>query len=167
MKVYLSPLSQTNNVGVGSYGTEADRMQQLSDKVKAKLIAKGHTVYGNDNSLSLNERIAASNASGATLHVALHSNAASGNARGPEAFYKAGSNTGKRLANCILYEIADISGCAASRGLKSDYLLETNNVTCTCALIEIAFHDNAEDVAWILSHMDDIAEAIATGICEY
>lgn len=167
MKVYLSPSSQTNNVGVGSYGTEADRMQELSDKVKAKLIAKGHTVYGSDNSLSLTERIEASNASGATLHVALHSNAANGNARGPEAFYKAGSNTGKRLANCILYEIADISGCAASRGLKSDSLLETNNVTCTCTLIEVAFHDNAEDAAWILSHMDDIAEAITTGICEY
>ena len=38
MKVYFS--SQTEN---GSYGTKANRMQQLSDKVKTKLKAKKHT----------------------------------------------------------------------------------------------------------------------------
>lgn len=167
MKVYLSPSSQTNNVGVGNYGTEAARMQELSNKVKAKLIAKGHTVYGNDNSLSLEARVKASNASDATLHIALHSNAGTGTARGPEAFYKSGSNTGKRLASCILSEIAAINGCAASRGIKSSALYETSNVTSTCTLIEVSFHDNAEDAAWIVSHMDDIAEAIVTGICEY
>lgn len=64
MKVYLSPSSQTNNVGYGDYGTEADRMQQLSDKVKTKLKALGHTVYGSDNSLDLDERVAASSNAG-------------------------------------------------------------------------------------------------------
>jgi len=31
MKIYISPSDQKSNVGVGSYGTEADRMQQLSN----------------------------------------------------------------------------------------------------------------------------------------
>ena len=78
MKVYLSPSSQTGNVGVGSYGTEAERMQQLSSKVKTKLQALGHTVYGSDNSLDLTDRIAASNAAGVAAHIGLHSNAGGG-----------------------------------------------------------------------------------------
>lgn len=168
MKVYLSPSDQTSNKGVGSYGTEAYRMQQLCDKVKAKLIAKGHTVYGATNNLSRDERIADSNKSGANLHVALHSNAATGTARGPEAFYKSGNLKGKRLASCILAEIADISGCAPSRGVKeTNTLVELNGVTATATLLEVAFHDNEEDAKWIISKMDQIADAIVTGICEY
>lgn len=168
MKVYLSPSDQTNNKGVGNYGTEAERMQQLCNKVKAKLIAKGHTVYGASNNLNLEARIADSNKSGANLHVALHSNAATGTARGPEAFYKSGNLRGKRLANCILAEIASISGCAPSRGVKeTNTLVELNGVTATATLLEVAFHDNAEDAKWIIDKMDQIADAIVTGICEY
>lgn len=57
MRVYISPSSQTENVGVGSYGTEAARMQQLSNIVVAALRNMGHTVYGGDNSLTLSQRI--------------------------------------------------------------------------------------------------------------
>lgn len=168
MKVYLSPSSQTENRGAGSYGTEADRMQELSNKVKAKLIAKGNIVYGSTNSLNLDQRIADSNNSGANLHIALHSNASSdGSARGPEIFYLAGSDKGKRLASCILAEIAALPGCAPSRGIKTETKKEVQQVKATAVLIEVAFHDNAEDAAWIVRNMDSIAEAIVTGIGEY
>lgn len=169
MKVYLSPSDQKGNKGVGTYGTEAYRMQQLCDKVKAKLIAKGHTVYGATNDLNLDERIADSNKSGANLHVALHSNATtgSGTARGPEAHYYPNNLKGKRLASCILAEIASVPGCAPSRGVKATDLYELRSVTATATLLEVAFHDNEEDAKWIVSKMDQIADAIVTGICEY
>lgn len=89
MKVYLSPSSQTDNVGVDDYKTEAYRMQQLCDKVKAKLIAKGHTIYGAPNNLDLTARIADSNVTEANLHVALYSNATTGfgTAKGEAHYY--------------------------------------------------------------------------------
>lgn len=95
MKVYLSPSDQTGNIGVGTYGSEASRMQQLSNKVKTKLIALGHTVYGSDNSLSLAQRIAASNTDGVDVHVALHSNAGGGT--GPEIWHYPASTKGTAM----------------------------------------------------------------------
>ncbi|MCH5248713.1 MAG: N-acetylmuramoyl-L-alanine amidase [Lachnospiraceae bacterium] len=45
--------------------------------------------------------------------------------------------------------------------------MELNGVTATATLLEVAFHDNAEDAKWIVDKMDQIADAIVTGICEY
>lgn len=166
MKVYLSPSSQTANVGVGNYGTEADRMQQLSSKVKSKLEAKGHTVYGSDNSLTLSQRIAASNNAGVACHVALHSNAGGGT--GPEVWYYTNSNNGKRLANNIIAEITDVSNCPPSRGVKaSTGYAELNQTSAPAVIVEVAFHDNANDAAWIIDNMDAIAQAIADGVAAY
>lgn len=163
MKVYLSPSSQTENVGVNDYGTEAYRMQQLSDKVKTKLTNKGHSVYGSDNSLSLTKRIAASNEAKVACHVALHSNAGGGT--GPEVWYYSTSSKGKRLAENILAEIVEVDNCPTSRGVKaSTSYAELKNTSAPSVIVEVAFHDNANDAAWIINNMDAIAQAIADGI---
>ncbi len=169
MKVYLSPSSQTANIGYGGYGTEADRMQQLSDKVKDKLADLGHTVYGSDNSLDLNERIAASNKEDVDCHVALHSNASSnGTARGAETYYYSTSNNGKRLAQSVLDQIVAVDGCYKSRGIKATTTLaECRKTSAPATLVEVAFHDNKDDAAWIMEKIDDIAAAIANGINAY
>ena len=163
MRVYISPSSQTENVGVGSYGTEAARMQQLSNIVVAALRNMGHTVYGGDNSLTLSQRIQASNNTGVDCHVALHSNAGGGT--GPEVWYYSTSNNGKRLAQNILAEIEDVSGCPKSRGVKgsTDYA-ELKQTSAPAVIVEVAFHDNASDVNRIIGHMNEIGQAIANGI---
>lgn len=79
-KVYLSPSGQTRNTGVGNYGNEAERMQQLSNKVKALLQKKGYQVYGGDNTIGLGNRVKDSNTYGVDAHIALHSNAGTGTA---------------------------------------------------------------------------------------
>lgn len=166
MKVYLSPSSQTGNTGVGNYGTEAARMQELSNKVKTKLEAKGHTVYGSDNSKDLAERIEASNKAGVNVHVALHSNAGGGT--GPEVWYYTTSTNGKRLAQCIIDEIVGVSGCPTSRGIKaSTTYQELKGTNAPAVIIEVAFHDSLSDVNWILNNMNSIAQAIADGIDAY
>lgn len=166
MKVYLSPSSQTANVGVGNYGTEAKRMQELSSKVKTKLIAKGHTVYGSDNSLTRTQRIAASNNAGVACHVALHSNAGGGT--GPEVWYYSTSANGKRLANNIITKITGVKSCPKSRGIRpSTEYAELNGTSAPAVIVEVAFHDNANDAAWIINNMDAIAQAIADGINLY
>lgn len=168
MKVYLSPSSQTANVGYGDYGTEAERMQQLSNKVKTKLENLGHTVYGSDNSLDLNARIAASNKAGVDCHVALHSNASNGSARGTEAYYYSTSTKGKSLAQKVLDRVTAVNGCYKSRGIKATTTLaECKSTSAPATLLEVAFHDNKDDAAWIIDKMDDIAAAIANGIDDY
>lgn len=166
MKIYISPSSQTDNAGVGNYGTEADRMQELSDYVVSDLEAMGHTVYGGDNSLSLDERITASNNAGVNCHVALHSNAGGGS--GTEVYYYGTSSNGKRLAQKLLDKVTSVSGCPGSRGIKSTTTLkELKNTSATSALIEVAFHDNQTDVNWILGQMSEVGQAIADAINVY
>jgi N-acetylmuramoyl-L-alanine amidase len=123
----------------------------------------GHTVYGGDNSLTLSQRIQASNNTGVDCHVALHSNAGGGT--GPEVWYYSTSNNGKRLAQNILAEIEDVSGCPKSRGVKgsTDYA-ELKQTSAPAVIVEVAFHDNASDVNWIIGHMNEIGQAIANGI---
>lgn len=165
MKVYLSPSNQHENVGYGDYGTEADRMQELSEKVKDKLIALGHTVYGSDNSLDLDERIAASNKAGVDCHVALHSNASNGTARGAEAYYYSTSTKGKSLAQNVLDQVTAVDDCYKSRGIKATTSLkDCKNTSAPATLLEVAFHDNKDDAAWIVEKMDDIAASISNGI---
>ncbi len=166
MKIYVSPSSQTANVGVGTYGTEADRMQALSDLLVPLLEDEGHTVYGGDNSLTLNQRIAASNNANVDLHIGLHSNAGGGS--GPETWYYTSSTNGKKLAQKILTELKAISGAATGRTIEpSTSFIELSQTSAVATIVEVAFHDNQTDVDWMLSHWSDIAQAICDGIGEY
>ena len=113
--------------------------------------------------MTLSQRIQASNNTGVDCHVALHSNAGGGT--GPEVWYYSTSNNGKRLAQNILAEIEDVSGCPKSRGVKgsTDYA-ELKQTSAPAVIVEVAFHDNASDVNWIIGHMNEIGQAIANGI---
>jgi len=164
MKVYLSPSDQTTNVGVGNFGTEAARMQDLSNMVKSKLTSAGHTVYGSTNSISLSDRVAASNNAKVDVHVALHSNAGGGT--GPETWYYTNSANGKRLAQAIQTKLEALKG--SGRGIKySTSYYELNNTNAPAVIVEVAFHDNQSDVNWMMANWNNIAQAIADGIKNY
>lgn len=163
MKIYVSPSSQTANVGVGTYGTEADRMQALSNLLVPKLTAMGHTVYGGTNSLTLTQRINASNAANVNYHVALHSNAGGGT--GPETWYYTTSTAGKALGASILAKLKAISAASTGRyNNGSTSLVELSDTVAVAVIVEVAFHDNQTDVNWMNAHWNDIAQAIANGI---
>lgn len=162
-KVYISPSTQENNIGVGNYGTEERRMNQIADKVVPLLQYNGFTVYRNSPSMSLQQVVADSNRRNVDAHIAIHSNAGGG--RGTEVFYT--SDRGKPLASS-LYKYAEPLTPTKDRGIKhTDRLYELNRTKAAAALIEVAFHDNRDDAEFILNNMDAIAEAIARGICDY
>lgn len=165
MRIYVSPSDQTGNVGVGNYGTEARRMQELSNLLVPMLRASGHTVFGGSNSLNLTQRVAASNSANVDLHIALHSNAAGGT--GPETHYNPGSTNGRRLANEILYNLHNIPGAATGRTVKASSFYELSSTTAVACLIEVAFHDNQTDVNWMMSNWNAIANAIRLGVNNY
>jgi N-acetylmuramoyl-L-alanine amidase len=71
----------------------------------------------------------------------------------------------KSCSDSILEKISKISGAPNSRGSKTDSsLVEVKGTSSTCVLLEVAFHDNASDVAWMEKNWDNIATAIADGI---
>lgn len=171
-KVYLSASTQHDNVGVGNYGTEADRMRQLAECVN-KHIKQGQgdiTVFKNSNTATLESSVNESNNLNSNIHIALHSNASGG--QGTEVYYWDNDQNSKRLATCLYNNVAPLLK-GVDRGIKSDHTLydnglyelrETNAVAC---LIEIMFHDNISDVNDYLSKIDAVGLAIAKAIYNY
>ena len=46
-------------------------------------------------------------------------------------------------------------------------LYEVKNSNAICVYIEVGFHDNPEEAQWIIDHTQDIAVAIAKGLCNH
>jgi N-acetylmuramoyl-L-alanine amidase len=174
MHDYLSPSNQEHNIGVGTYGTEETKMNQITDIIETELKKLGHTVYRNKPTMTLAEIVKDSNSKVVDIHVALHSNASNGKARGCEIYCHKFGGKGEKLARSI-YEFLEPLTPAKDKGVKQGFnfygegkhmyeLAKTKSPSC---LIEVSFHDNIEDANWIISHKKAIALAIVAGIQKY
>lgn len=166
MKVYLSPSTQDKNIGVGNYGTEEKRMNELADLMTPHLKRNGFQVERNNISFTPTQSAKDSNTKIGSngLHIALHTNAGGG--VGTEIFYFTGSSKGKHLATNIYNEVAPLTP-GADRGIKpTKQLTEIVATLSPSILIEVDFHDNKESVHFMLSNLDKIAQAIVKGICK-
>ena len=169
LTIYVSPSDQYDNEGEGDYGFEAVRMQQLANILIPILHGRGHTVRGGTNTIKLIPRINASDAdSTVDIHVALHSNAGGGT--GPETWYLTGKESGEKLARAIQNKLEVLKG--HGRGVKPGVLTGKEakrelGAVAPSVIVEVAFHDNPSDVAWMLGNWNAIANAIADGIDDY
>jgi len=167
-KVYISPSTQQNNVGVGPFGTEEIEMNAITDILIPILLKDGRfTIKRNSPSMDDVYSIATdSNNFGADIHVAIHSNAGGG--VGTEVMAYGPNTNSERLAKCLYDQIAPLSP-GADRGIKyNPKLIEVGDlVHAPAALIELAFHDNLADATWIAYNHEMIAKRLYMGICDY
>lgn len=168
VSVYLNPSLQPKNIGFGDYGTEEDRMHELSAYVEKVLLDHGVTVYQNRIGMTLDESIADSNSKKPTIHLAIHSNAFRKQTRGVETFYKAKDDPAKeeciRLATRVYEGLLKIYD-GPRRGIKeTETLREPRTVVAPSTLVEVAFHDNEVDSKWILENMQQIGENLAASL---
>lgn len=185
MRLYLSPARHAPGSNIGIDGRdERTRMAILADRIAAALrhIAPQIEVKTN-KTLTLRGAIKQSNAWGADVHIALHSNALNGQARGIEAWIYPGNIRMEMLARLIMLSVSELTGTPARKGsgtrwgkwtdLKKDgwedgpYLTEVNDTKADAILFELYFHDNREDLQGFESRIDEAAELIAAGIAEY
>lgn len=165
--IYLDASNQKENVGVGNYGNEGIRMNQLADKVKYYL-DQGHggiTVYRNNINMTLSQTVNHANSVNANVYFALHTNAGGG--KGTEIYHYPNSNNGKRFAEIMYNKIAPIT-VSPDRGIKTNssfYVLR--NTKMPAVLIETMFHDNLTDVNDYLGKIELIAQEMAKGIYQY
>ena len=169
--IYLSPSTQENNLYV-SVGTEEEWMNRLADAMEPWLSACGIRYVRNTPEMTAASSIRASNAGDYDLHLALHSNAAPegsyGQVRGVLVFYYPGSVQGQRAAGLV------------ANGLKTIYPLpnlvraepttsigEVRRVRAPSVFLELGYHDNRDDAAWVKSSLEPIAPAIVRGLTEY
>jgi hypothetical protein len=166
--LYINPSHQHSNIGVKNYGTEAQRAYEVACLAKEYADSLGvfKAVYVAPFGMTLSESIADSNAKHATIHVDIHTDANGAiSMRGCTAFYK--SVEGKKLATYIYNAVSALTP-TTDRGVQyRDNLGCINQTHATAMLIELMFHSNPDDVAFILSHENDLAVAVIKGVMNY
>lgn len=162
--IYLSPSTQENNVGAGSYGTEERRMNEIMDLIENQLRGK-YILYRNRPEMSLQQVVADSNAKNPDLHFALHSNAGGG--EGTECWICAKGGQAEKFANLLQAKVGALTP-TADRGVKvSTTLTEVNKTRAPAVILEIDFHDNAQAAEWIVNNKAAVADACVQAIMEF
>lgn len=164
---YISPSNQKANLGVGSYGSEKEQMNLLTDEIIPHLDRAGVSFHRGDPDMTIMERAKESNEMGAVFHLALHSNAGGkGLARGPVAYYYSdkGKEFSEKLVSSLLALGQENNRCHNIRQEKSFY--ELRKTKAPACLLEVDFHDSDSGVDFLTSRRSDIAEAIARVIIE-
>ncbi len=169
--IYLSPSTQEKNYYVNG-GTEEAWMNALADALEPYLTASGIRYVRNTPQMTAASSIRASNAGQYDLHLALHSNAAPegryGSVRGILVFYYPGSSQGQAAATLIadgLKQIYPLPNLV--RAVPSTTIGEVRQPRAPSVFIELGYHDNADDAAWIKSNIDAAARSIALSLTEY
>jgi N-acetylmuramoyl-L-alanine amidase len=178
-KLYLSHSNQFDNIGVDGH-TEAEYMIRLAQEIVNYLKPYPINIRVNASNMALMEIVNDSNRWRPDFHLALHSNAMPklGSASGVEAWIHKVSKNGDRMADLIIPELSRILRLKI-RGGKEDpdtkettidspgHLAEVDRTVAPACILEIYFHDNANDNRAYLACEDLIVKAIGNGILKY
>lgn len=166
-KVYVSPSSQTENTYAAGNTNEAVQCRRIAVALVDALIRCGIDAMTNiDDGVTMYDRARESDAWGADLHVPVHTNAFDKTLRGTRMFCYDLKGEGYKASKAIFDELAPVVP-GDSDGIRAAGYYEIVASRAPCAYVEAAFHDHPEQAAWIISHIDPIAEAICKGICKY
>lgn len=168
--VYLSPSNQADNEFTVGDTNEAAECRNIAQKTAAILQQSGLTVIVAGENDSLENKTAMGD-NGLAAYVAIHTNAGTG--VGTDCYYNSASEASKALAQAVYDPVAALTP-TSDRGLmdgsqngSDSYQYEIGANKSPCCLIEVEFHDGPNVAQWILDNEDNIANAIATGICNY
>lgn len=170
--IFLNAGHSLSDPGAVKYVKEAEISMRVRDLLVPELERQGFRVFQVPDNLNLNQSIKWVNSLAKTLEsglaLALHCNAGGGT--GAEAFYYAGSNKSKLLAEKLLAGYLSVIPNLKNRGVKPD----TNAVAKRLGwirdtrpwalLLEMGFVDNPHD-AEILKNYKLLATAVCKGVC--
>lgn len=165
-KVYVSPSDQVKNAYAAGNTTEAIQCRQIATLLVKALERQG---FGAKTNLtgSMYDRVNESNDFGADLHACLHSNAFNEEVSGTRLFCYVMGGEGHKACKAIMARLAPITPGTSDGISARPELYECRAAHAPTVYIEIDFHDVDEVALWIINNKEDIAEAIAQGICDY
>lgn len=180
-KIFINPGHSKNcNPDPGATNgiyKEATIAADIAEALSTKLMAQGieTIVYQQHEGLTSNAQLnnvpKVANESKADLFLSIHLNSASSTAKGTETLCHSSSRDGLRFANLINNELSRPfdNYTFTNRGVKQDIrgLLVLNATNMPAALTEIGFISNANDITFIIKHIDDIAQRLCNAVCNY
>jgi N-acetylmuramoyl-L-alanine amidase len=146
-------------------------MNLIADAMEPYLAASGIQFVRNTPEMNAASSIAASNSGVFDLHLALHSNATGsgdGSVRGSEVYYNPSNSESKRFADIAAKNLKLIYPIPENvRTVPTTSLGEVVRTRAPGVLMEIAYHDNAQDAQWIRNNIELIAANIVLSLTEF
>lgn len=168
-KIYISPSNQKAN----TYATGGTNEKEQCHKI-AKYCVAYLEKAGFDTKCTYNDdmyaRVKESNAFGADLHVAVHTNATGKHnvTGGTQILLYDLSGERKKVGQAVFNRLAPITpGKSAERLIAKPDFYEINSAKGITVYCECEFHDTKEGSDFIRKNAKAIGEAIAKGICDY
>ena len=182
-KVYLSPAMHMANPCVyprpdGKQCYEAlenneyiDILEPILNRcgIETKRGYRRTPMNGDNGNAIMKQNVRESDAWGADVHYVSHTNGSAdgkGNSRGCFPMYYTYSKNGKKLGEIMVKYRKQIYPRTVKLVARSD-LYELKKTNAVAFYEEHAFHDNMEDATWFHTHMKEIAESAAKGLCEW
>jgi N-acetylmuramoyl-L-alanine amidase len=165
-KIYLSPSSQPANKYAVGNTNEQEQWRKISAALDVILERCG---FDSKAGLSgtMYTRVAESNAWGANLHMPIHTNAFDGKVAGLRIMIFKNGGEAEKIAKAIMATLAPITPGTSDGISVQPKLYEISDSNAICVYVEVGFHDNPTEARWIIDHTEDIAEAIAKGLCNH
>lgn len=170
--IYLSPSTQEYNLYVSGSGSEEYFMNLVADAMEPLLLLSGIQFGRNSPDMTAASSIRQANRGSYDFYLALHSNASGpgseGRNRGIIAFYYPTSANGRRGAELIAENLRAVYPRPERVRIEATTTLgEVRQPRAPAVLVELGFHDNPEDAAWIESHIETMAESLSRAMAEY
>lgn len=168
-KVYLSQSTQWDNMYYSGDVSEGEKMGELLKIVESNLKQKNIQVFKNDTSMDFKQSLRYGNSlEDIDAYVALHSNAANHESRGPLTI-RSDKQKDVGLAESIYDQLISIyPEKNLGRGVMvNNKYAETNGTKAPSTIVEVAFHDNVKDEKWIKENLEEIGKVISNGIEKY
>ena len=168
-KIYISPSNQNFNVYATGNTNEKAQCHKIAKACVDYLKKAGFVVmctYDDD----MYKRVKESNAFGADMHVAIHTNATAKHnvTGGTQILLYSVDGERKKAGQAVYNRLAPITpGKSAEKLIAKPGFYECKAADGLTVYVEAEFHDTKEGSDFIIKNTTAIGEAIAKGICDY
>lgn len=168
-KIYISPSNQYANKYATGNTNEKEQCHKIAKACVAYLKKTGFEVkctYDDD----MYKRVRESNAFGADMHIAIHTNATAKHnvTGGTQILLYDVSGERKKAGQAVFNRLAPITpGKSAERLIAKPGFYECKSAKGLTVYCECEFHDTKAGSDFIIKNTTQIGEAIAKGICDY
>lgn len=168
-KIYVSPSNQQGNAYAVGSTNEKEQCKKIAKACVDYLKKSGFSVkctYNND----MYARVRESNAFGADIHLAIHTNATSAHKTtgGTQILLYDLTGERKKVGQAVFKRLAPLTpGTSAEKLIAKPDFYEVNSAKGITVYCECEFHDTKQGAEFIIKNTTAIGEAIAKGICDY
>ena len=165
-KIYISPSDQTKNIYAAGNTNEAVQCRKIASALVTELKRCGLDAKTNLTA-GMYARVTESNNWAADLHVCIHTNAYNNKVAGTRIMSYNTTGEGYKASKAVFDALAPITPGTSENVSAHPELYECRATNAPCVYVEVDFHDVDEVALWLISNTQEIAVAIAKGICNY